>query len=277
MEQHGQPDRRPPRAQAHLSPRRWTGEPPDPADAPFALDALAGLTHELANLLDGSLRTLGLVCAALNQPAAILDSQLEDVRRRLATVHVSLSRMAELVHAAMQGGASALGASLQTPGGLVPLPEAVEHARAVIEPFAHQHHVSVALDIDPRLARTPCGPLYGVILNGLRNAIESIASTDAPGSVRVEAKLEGSGRLRLEIRDDGAGVSDRRPLRRSPGRSTKRGGEGIGLALSRSLVENAGGTLELVPRPDLRDPRRPGAILRVRCPLPRGDAGSMLA
>jgi nitrogen fixation/metabolism regulation signal transduction histidine kinase len=42
----------------------------------------------------------------------------------------------------------------------------------------------------------------------------------------------------------------------------------MGLAVARSVVESAGGTIVLLRRRDPRDPRRPGALLRIVLPVP---------
>jgi signal transduction histidine kinase len=76
--------------------------------------------------------------------------------------------------------------------------------------------------------------------------------------------------LAVEITDDGAGPPGGADLARvfEHGFTTKPGGSGIGLAVARSVVEQAGGTVVLLRRRDPRDPRRPGALLRIVVPVP---------
>jgi signal transduction histidine kinase len=106
----------------------------------------------------------------------------------------------------------------------------------------------------------------------VRNLLDN-ATAHAAGHVSVGLGLEGES-VRLEVRDDGPGVApaDRdlvfeRFHRGDPARSPGAGGagSGLGLAIVRSLVERAGGTVELLPD----DPARPGACFRVELPCLR--------
>src|SRR3954467_1961799 len=99
------PDRRPsPGPLLRLIP----GERPDAADAPFALARLRILTHELNNLLDGSLRSLALARRSLALLPAH-NAQTDSVSRYFETVFGALERMADIVNAAMRGTASVVG------------------------------------------------------------------------------------------------------------------------------------------------------------------------
>lgn len=259
------------------SMERWGGNSlrtADPGDAPVTVERMAVLAHELGNLLDGSLRSLGLVCDALEDgvPNGSQPGELAEIRQRLATVYSALERMAALVHAALQGG-TGLGATGPVVGREVTLAEAIEHACSMVQSAASAAQVDVRLDIADSLRQIGAGALYSVVVNGLRNAVESIAEAGGRGTVRLVArKGRGTGnteQVEIEIMDDGVGLPKGQPPSKpfEFGFTTRRGGSGVGLALSRQLVLEMGGTIELLPRHDLRDRRRPGAVLRVRCPV----------
>ncbi len=93
----------------------------------------------------------------------------------------------------------------------------------------------------------------------VKNAIDALQGRSGTIILRVGAE-QGMGEVR--VIDDGPGVS--REIRRTlfePGISTKRGGWGIGLALSRRVVEDAhGGDLVLEPTDN-------GACFLLRIPL----------
>lgn len=258
------------------------GEPPDGADAPFVLDHLAVLTHEMNNLLDGSLRTLELARRALDRSAADESGgTLGEALRRVETVQRSLERMADLVAASMRPAVSSIGSWLLGPSAPITLGEAIRHASEVLRPLAEERGVSVELCVDDRAAGLAAGPIYPVVLNALHNAMDSIERATlmenragraraggGRGAVRVSARVdsdERGPRVVIEVCDDGEGLASMTPSSRffEHGFTTKSGGAGIGLALSRSVVRGLGGVIELAPRPERLGEARPGAVLRV--------------
>jgi len=100
--------------------------------------------------------------------------------------------------------------------------------------------------------------LKQVWLNLLQNALE--ASADG-GRIRVRCAVEG-GRARVTIADHGAGMGPDVLARvGEPFFTTRAQGTGLGVHLSRQLVQGAGGTLELTSRPGA------GTTLQVALPL----------
>ena len=85
--------------------------------------------------------------------------------------------------------------------------------------------------------------------NLLDNALHAV---EKPDSVHLFATLE-DGWLRIVVRDHGCGMP-LEVLREAfrPGFTTRRdqGGLGIGLSVSREIIEALGGTLTLTPNPD---------------------------
>jgi len=100
--------------------------------------------------------------------------------------------------------------------------------------------------------------LKQVWLNLLQNALEASAEG---GRIRVSLAIEG-GRARVTIADDGAGMTPDVLARvGEPFFTTRAQGTGLGVHLSRQLVQGAGGTLELTSRPGA------GTTLQVALPL----------
>ncbi len=109
-------------------------------------------------------------------------------------------------------------------------------------------------------ARAQADParLRQVLSNLLVNAAQAGARNTW---VRADAQ---DGRARIVIRDDGPGVDPAvRPRLFEPFATGRAEGTGLGLALSRRIVERQGGTLRLL------DDAGPGAAFEVRLPLAR--------
>ena len=289
---------------AHLPALRRTvvrpaGATPDPVDAAFVANRLTTLTHELSTLLDGSLRVIGIARRSIAGPETLdrhgkRDICPEQLARHLETVDAAMRQMAELVRCTMIGMAENGALGVRPGGGFgssSSLADAVQHAVDVMTPLAEEQHVRLEAQIGADLAAIAAGPIYAVITNGVRNAIESIRRVGdrvVGGRIVVRCWTESgkTGRcVMLTIEDDGAGLArgDAERRARSPERpkpaesgsffslgfSTKPGGSGIGLSLSRDVIEQLGGTIELHAR--ARDPKsgRAGAVLSVCYPVPK--------
>ena len=110
----------------------------------------------------------------------------------------------------------------------------------------------VVLEADP-------DQLEQLLINLVRNAVDAVTETGAE-EVRVTWDVEGA-QVLLRVIDDGPGLANPSNLF-VPFFSTKPGGSGIGLALSRQIVESHGGTIELHNREQAR-----GCEARVRLPV----------
>ncbi|MFM9995095.1 MAG: ATP-binding protein [Phycisphaerales bacterium] len=283
--------RRPPPSAA-AAPSWASGDHPDAVDGPFVIERLTALTHDLGNLLDGSMRCLGLARRALTRRVGSIEgADADESLRQLDTVYGALERMADLVQAAMRGSASVVSSATLSPRRPISLHEAVLHAARVIAPEAVELRTKLDVTFADELEPLPAGALYTVILNGLRNALESIARVPEGmrrdgGRIEVRAWMRVSPAATptpqrfvvIEVLDDGVGVRGVGGGAKAfeIGVSTKPGGLGVGLALAREVVRELAGTIELRPRPDIADAVRPGALLRITYPWPKpGRTGTI--
>lgn len=84
--------------------------------------------------------------------------------------------------------------------------------------------------------------LEQVVINLLRNALAAVADVDDP-TIRLVARLGRSGRPVIEVHDNGDGIPDAlRDRVFVPYYSTREGGSGVGLALTRQVMAAHGGT-----------------------------------
>jgi signal transduction histidine kinase len=99
--------------------------------------------------------------------------------------------------------------------------------------------------------------LEQLLINLVRNATD--AALETKGGVRVGWNRSGA-QLEIQVEDDGPGLSNTANLF-VPFFTTKPGGSGIGLALSRQIAEGHNGSLTLANRTD-----RSGCRAQLRLP-----------
>src|SRR5262249_33591462 len=117
-----------------------------------------------------------------------------------------------------------------------------------------KHGISLETELVPRLP-----PVLGdriqlqqVILNLVMNAIEAMASvSDHPKVLHVGSKLDESGSVSVLVRDPGPGLdAEKMQYIFQSFFSPNPGGMGMGLPISRSIIEAHGGRLWAVPAAD---------------------------
>jgi signal transduction histidine kinase len=88
-----------------------------------------------------------------------------------------------------------------------------------------------------------------VVLNLIHNAIEAMEEAGtADGVVKVSAVSTSSDEIAVSVSDGGPGIEPETARQIfEPFYSTKRGGLGVGLSISRAIVEAHGGRLSLTP------------------------------
>ncbi|MEA2154661.1 MAG: hypothetical protein QOE11_801 [Solirubrobacteraceae bacterium] len=152
---------------------------------------------------------------------------------------------------------------------LIDLDELVEDTVAAMQPAAEAGGIAVHAQIDPALVPARANPerIQRVLFNLIQNAIRH---TPADGSVTVRAARAGAG-VEIEVADTGTGIAaaDRErifePFQQGADRAARTDGSaGLGLAISRAIVEAHGGRIWIVDDPSGDD--QPGA--RVRFSLP---------
>ena len=129
---------------------------------------------------------------------------------------------------------------------------------ALVRRVASLHETRIAIEPGPsmRLSIDP-DQIEQVFINLMRNAVEAAGEE---GGVRVRWR-DGDGPSLVEVEDDGPGLARTDNLW-VPFFTTKPHGTGIGLVLSREIVENHGGSIALENRVGAH-----GCIARVRLPL----------
>jgi two-component system, NtrC family, nitrogen regulation sensor histidine kinase NtrY len=140
-----------------------------------------------------------------------------------------------------------------------PVPGPVDVARWIARTVSLEQRINVQVMPGPRLEITADGDqLDQLLINLVRNATD--AALETGGGVRVSWSRQ-DGFLDVFVDDDGPGLSNTTNLF-VPFFTTKPGGSGIGLVLSRQIAEGHGGSLTLENRRESR-----GCRARLRLPL----------
>jgi len=222
-----------------------------------AIEIVVGaLAHELRQPLTAILLN-EKACARLLSTSP---QSPEDVSASLDDIRDSALRAGEIIDSVRTMFDAPGAQSRAAVDGNALVREAVELMRLDLE----AHHVSVEFDLAPQALsiRAHRGQLLEVLLNGLKNAIESLATiTGRRRDIGVRTLPLGANGIAITIEDSGAGV-DIRVRRRvfEPFYTTKPQGMGLGLSICESIVSAHGGALTLEPG----SPH--GATLRIELP-----------
>ena len=124
---------------------------------------------------------------------------------------------------------------------------AIRSGLVIIEHRASAAGVVVVLGGESgALVRAPLLAVQQAVVNLCQNAIEALAGRDGP---RLTITVL-SGPVRVRVEDNGPGLdAEIRARLFEPFRTTKQGGTGLGLMLSRDLIEGFGGQLQLLDVP----------------------------
>ncbi len=127
--------------------------------------------------------------------------------------------------------------------------EVVSRISALVEADARQHNVSLMFDLSPELPRVKAASIEieQVLINLMRNAIESMVQATSPcREIRIATECDDGGMVAVTVADSGPGISSPDPMEVfQPYFTSKNDGMGMGLPISRSIIEAHGGRLWL--------------------------------
>jgi len=128
----------------------------------------------------------------------------------------------------------------------VDINELIQEMIALLRGEASRHSISIHSDIVPDLPPVMADrvQLQQVFMNLMLNGIEAMKDMNTPGKLTIRSQRDDSGQLLISVVDTGVGVP--------PGKieeifnaffTSKPQGTGMGLAISRSIIESHGGRL----------------------------------
>jgi PAS domain S-box-containing protein len=214
--------------------------------------------EELAHLT--RITTLGELATSLahevNQPLTAILSNAQAAQRFLSKKSSDIEEVREILHDIVQDSnragdvirrMRALVKKEDIEFGSLDLSSTIREILMLVQSDAALRNVRVVLDVSPDLpqVRGDRIQLQQVLLNLLLNAFD--AMKDCPGDERevlLRAEPDGADLVRTSVSDLGPGLtSDKLDRIFQPFFSTKREGLGVGLSISRSIIEAHGGKL----------------------------------
>jgi nitrogen fixation/metabolism regulation signal transduction histidine kinase len=167
------------------------------------------------------------------------DPASSDAKERLEKFSNSLVQQIDVLN----GVATAFSQFAQMPIAQPQPLELTDVVRDAVHVFTATPGVRIELEENERLpVNADREQLLRVLNNLLKNAVQAIPE-DRKGRVVVRLEREGNSAM-LEVRDNGEGIpEDARERIFSPSFTTKTRGMGLGLAMVKRIVENAGGTV----------------------------------
>jgi PAS domain S-box-containing protein len=237
---------------------RWYGTRTDIEERKQAEEALRQAQTELAHV--SRIMTMGELAASIahevNQPLSGVVVNANACLRWLAGDPPNLDEARETVRRIVRDGKRAgdvitriraLATKTATAKEPLDVNEAIREVMALAGDELRKNSVAVRTELAPDFL-----PVLGdrvqlqqVVLNLVMNGIEAMSSVEErPRELIVRTQNEDAGQVRVTVQDSGIGLDPQSMERMFDAfYTTKHGGMGMGLSISRSIIENHGGKL----------------------------------
>jgi signal transduction histidine kinase len=222
----------------------------------------ASIAHEINQPLSGIITNAGTCLRMLDAEPPNIDGARETARRTIRDGNRAADVISRL---------RALFSRRQATAEPVNLNEAANEVIALSSSNLQRDGVILRSDLADDLPAVTGDrvQLQQVIMNLLQNASDAMIDVrDRPRKLLVQTHLDVADHVRLTIQDNGIGLDPQTVSRLFDAFfSTKHGGMGIGLALSRSIIENHKGRIWASPN------QGPGATFSIA--IPRSPSGAI--
>jgi two-component system sensor kinase FixL len=222
-------------AEKHLAQQRLTRV--------SRLATLGELASEMAHELNQPLTAITTYARACERYLATPQPDLAEVReaaREIATEGMRagaiIGRLRKLVRTDSEDEREAIDVNAL-----------IEELRSILAADARQYETRLLIALTPRLpaVRAHSAQIQQVILNLVRNAFEALLEQPAAErEIELSTVRAHDGDVELRVRDNGPGISPAIAKRLfDPFATTKPAGTGLGLSMSRTIVQAHGGTI----------------------------------
>jgi PAS domain S-box-containing protein len=236
----------------------------DLTDHMLASEALRQAEAELAHVT--RVTTLGELTASIahevNQPLTAIVADANASLNWLAEPTPDIDMIREALEAIVKDGHRAadviqrireLATKRHPQKGVLDVNDVVRDVVTLVRTEVLSHHVSLRLDLAPRLSPVLADrvQLQQVIINLVMNGMEAMASVDDRSrELVIRSRPHDADQVSLAVQDAGVGIGENGVDQLfSAFFSTKPGGMGMGLSISRSIIEGHGGRLWATPNP----------------------------
>jgi PAS domain S-box-containing protein len=240
----------------------WFGTDTDVEDRRQAEESLTRARFELARVM--RVTTMGELAASiaheLNQPLAVIATSGHAAARWLSAQPPNLREANDALERIIRDSHRAADVITHIRAFLkggpaqrseVDLDDVIAEVTAMVQWEISSRGVSLIVTKGDALSPARADPvqLQQVMLNLLMNAIDAMSSvTDRARVLEIGISRHGSDALLISVRDSGKGIpSEERDRVFEPFHTTKSNGMGMGLTISRSIVEAHGGRLWVTP------------------------------
>ncbi|HEV7632783.1 MAG TPA: ATP-binding protein [Steroidobacteraceae bacterium] len=208
------------------------------------------LTHEIMNSVTPIISLSKLVSETLvdgdGSLQAMTRQEQDDLQRSVAAIHARSSGLLDFVQA--YRSLTNLPAPVFAEVQVVSL---LERVRTLMSQELAERNVPLVLTCDDAtlVFRADPGQMEQVLINLLRNALEALADVAGP-RIELRAQRDERGKLLLQVVDNGPGID---PAHLDsifvPFFTTKRNGTGVGLSISRQIVQMNKGFISVRSEP----------------------------
>ena len=237
----------------------------DLTDYARAAEALQQAQAELAHVT--RVTTLGELAASIahevNQPLAAIVADANASLNRLATASPDLDRVREALDAIVKDGHRAaaviqrirqLATKTAPQKAQLDLNDLIREVVPLVGPEIRGHGVSLRTDLAPAppMVLADRVQVQQVLINLVMNGIEAMASVAGRSrELVICSQPHAADHVHVAVRDVGVGIeAEKADQLFNAFFTTKPGGMGMGLSISRSIIEAHGGRLWATPNPD---------------------------
>jgi two-component system nitrogen regulation sensor histidine kinase NtrY len=211
------------------------------------------LTHEimnsitpissLASTINGLIKEMGM---GLSRADKADSEQIEDIIQALQTIQKRSDGLLHFVDAYRNL------TLLPAPKfQIFPLRDLLARVARIMEANIKDKNIRFELTIEPETLELIADPelIEQVLINLQLNALQAVEG-QAEARIRLSARLDSRGRVLVQVSDNGPGMPEENLEKIFiPFFSTKEGGSGIGLSLSRQIMRLHNGTISVSSRP----------------------------